>query len=330
VVEARRITRQRKPGIPGQKSSLGLRVTGEIKQLLDAEAEATGRTQSEQATVCIESYFTRQAQMGGRRTMHLLQACAEIALGMYECEAEWLDDPQRYAEVITTWYETLIEHAPPPPPSLEEKIAAGRDLVVQLLSTRDARLADHLRYLLRTFAKVETFPVEVREEFARAAAFDAFALPPQSEQPWPLSAPPADWVATPATHLDSVMKEARAVLVGRGAARDPDDETLAAFVLADADLRRYGGVPETVRTPEELLRYREALLANPPAAPDRVEEMIARGRRYIAALDPSTPHRTRALRNLLGIYSEDPALPDEVRAEFKAAAEEPPEREQQA
>jgi hypothetical protein len=55
--------RPRKPGIPGQRSKLGLMVTGEIKDRLDGIARANGRTQSQEAEVRIENSFRGEGML---------------------------------------------------------------------------------------------------------------------------------------------------------------------------------------------------------------------------------------------------------------------------
>jgi hypothetical protein len=59
----RRGGRPRKPAIPGQRSALGLRVTPQVKELLDGAASANGRTQSQEAEVRIENSFRDQASV---------------------------------------------------------------------------------------------------------------------------------------------------------------------------------------------------------------------------------------------------------------------------
>lgn len=46
--------RPNKPATPGRRSALGLRVTAQIKELLDSRARQSGRTQSQEAELLIE------------------------------------------------------------------------------------------------------------------------------------------------------------------------------------------------------------------------------------------------------------------------------------
>ena len=50
----KRIGRPIKPALPGERPSLGLRVTAATKELIEALARASGRTQSQEAEFLIE------------------------------------------------------------------------------------------------------------------------------------------------------------------------------------------------------------------------------------------------------------------------------------
>jgi hypothetical protein len=63
-----------KPASPGKRVSLGLKVTAEIKQRLDAAARANGRTQSQEAETRLERSF---------RDEQLLPALLELAVGRF-------------------------------------------------------------------------------------------------------------------------------------------------------------------------------------------------------------------------------------------------------
>jgi hypothetical protein len=57
-----KIGRPRKAGEPGRKMSLGLKVTAELKEMLDAAATASGRTQSQQAEMMLRDSFRDAAR----------------------------------------------------------------------------------------------------------------------------------------------------------------------------------------------------------------------------------------------------------------------------
>jgi hypothetical protein len=65
----RRTGRPTKPPPPGKRASLGLKVTAEIKQKIEAAAQANGRTQSQEAESRLERSFAiedeRRAFMEG-------------------------------------------------------------------------------------------------------------------------------------------------------------------------------------------------------------------------------------------------------------------------
>jgi hypothetical protein len=76
--------RPAKPPPPGEKASLGLRVTAQLKQRLEDEARRQGRSQSEEAEARIELTFIRQELLGeileltyGRQSAGLLMAIGE-------------------------------------------------------------------------------------------------------------------------------------------------------------------------------------------------------------------------------------------------------------
>ncbi len=56
-VGKKRVGRPTKPGTAGQRNSLGLRVTAEIKRKLEAAALKSGRSQSQEAEFRIEQSF---------------------------------------------------------------------------------------------------------------------------------------------------------------------------------------------------------------------------------------------------------------------------------
>jgi hypothetical protein len=69
MTEKKRIGRPAKPAVPGQRHSLGLKVTGEMKQRLEDAARASGRTQSQEAELRIEMSFRDEQlfQQAGER-----------------------------------------------------------------------------------------------------------------------------------------------------------------------------------------------------------------------------------------------------------------------
>jgi hypothetical protein len=102
--------------VPGERVSWGLKVTGEIKQRLDAVARANGRTQSQEAEVRLEQSFRTQDLLPqvlglayGQDTKALLLAFGEImqlviAVVSAEIPADasqtWFTRPERRHAVI--------------------------------------------------------------------------------------------------------------------------------------------------------------------------------------------------------------------------------------
>jgi hypothetical protein len=111
VVEGRiapiRLGRPPKAPTPGERVSLGLKVTPEIKRRLDDEARKHGRTQSQQAELMIERAFAEEDRLGGAPMLgvaHMLIGAflnggqrGAAASGHPEwTPAEWLNDPDCY------------------------------------------------------------------------------------------------------------------------------------------------------------------------------------------------------------------------------------------
>jgi len=303
---------------------MSLRVRQPIRTRIEQASDAKGRSLVAEAEHRLEWYDEHERQMGGPRTLPLLQVLTGISRSMYAHEDLWLDDRERYLEVVAAWHEALVTLAPAPKITIEEQIAAGRRLVAELLSTADVRRREHLRHLLGTMSKNAEFGAEVCAEFAAAAAFE----PTQVEDRPPTPPVPSDWSATPRVHFDSAWQMARAALLG-STPGEPDDLAIAAYLIDDVEFRLHGGVPQSLTTAEELVRYRAGLLGQPsleaaPPAAEPQQHALWRGLQLIAGLDGEKfPRRTKALRDLLRLLARDPALSDEIRREFVTAAGEP-------
>jgi uncharacterized protein (DUF1778 family) len=55
------------PPKPGKRVSLGLKVTAEVKQRIDKAAQASGRTQSQEAELLLEKALHDQDMLAARR-----------------------------------------------------------------------------------------------------------------------------------------------------------------------------------------------------------------------------------------------------------------------
>jgi hypothetical protein len=111
VVEGRiapiRLGRPPKPPTPGERVSLGLKVTAKIKQRIDEEARKSGRTQSQQAELMIERAFEEEDRFGGPAMWPIANMLAFAFLNGGQLRAaagghpewtpaEWLQDPDCY------------------------------------------------------------------------------------------------------------------------------------------------------------------------------------------------------------------------------------------
>ncbi|SDR31388.1 hypothetical protein SAMN05519103_01934 [Rhizobiales bacterium GAS113] len=79
----RSVGRPIKPAAPGQRFSLGLKVTAEIKQLIDALARKTGRTQSQQVELMVEGFLQFQATLAALRTSLTMLEKDGVELRLY-------------------------------------------------------------------------------------------------------------------------------------------------------------------------------------------------------------------------------------------------------
>jgi predicted transcriptional regulator len=84
--EAKRIGRPTKVPARGKRVSLGLKVTADIKRRLDAAAQASGRTQSQEAEYRIELSYSYERALGEyeqakKKLAEIVQGSAEAALG---------------------------------------------------------------------------------------------------------------------------------------------------------------------------------------------------------------------------------------------------------
>jgi hypothetical protein len=121
----KRTGRPLKPAEMGKRVSLGLEVTSDIKQHLDAVAKLSGRTQSQEAEARLERSFHNEALLPqlleiayGREVAGLLLALGSVmrdagehagvrSLNTFSGAAEWFANPIAYEEARTA-AETLL------------------------------------------------------------------------------------------------------------------------------------------------------------------------------------------------------------------------------
>jgi hypothetical protein len=106
--------RPRTPALPGRIYGLGIHVTGELKALLENAADASGRSQGQEAALRIEASFDRERRLGGSRAVALLEALGAAAVAAYG--DGWVDDDKAYDEVTRDrdglWAEHLVRWRP--------------------------------------------------------------------------------------------------------------------------------------------------------------------------------------------------------------------------
>ena len=100
----KRIGRPTKPGTAGQRNSLGLRVTAEIKRKIEAGALKSGRSQSQEAEFLIEEALLKEEAYGGRELLGLVKlmvGAAEIIQA--KTGKSWSSDWETSIKVREAW-----------------------------------------------------------------------------------------------------------------------------------------------------------------------------------------------------------------------------------
>lgn len=151
IDQTRRTGRPVKPARPGQRASLGLKVTAEIKQQLDAAAQASGRTQSQEAEARLERSFQNERllpellEIGyGRPLAGLLLILGRVmndagahsgaaAAEPFSGAANWFSSQVAYAEAAQAAQSVLDALRPTDEPEdispIDRKAAAGLGLL---------------------------------------------------------------------------------------------------------------------------------------------------------------------------------------------------------
>jgi hypothetical protein len=142
--------RPTKPPTPGRKSSLGLRVTPEIKDALDNAAQRNSRTQSQEAELRIEATFRAEQQLSqglelvyGRRIAGLLTLLGHVlrdvgpmahsvAALSIEVDPDWLSSPfavDQAEKAISLIFDAIRPEGDPLPAHLRRPLVInGTDL----------------------------------------------------------------------------------------------------------------------------------------------------------------------------------------------------------
>lgn len=124
--EKKKIGRPTKPAAEGARASLGLRVTSDLKSKLDAAAEASGRSQSQEAEFRLERSFAEDAHLPSPelRSWAYLMAGTFAEAGRFEArmrddqqewrDGDWMRDPQIYRSAMFSVIRKLIREMPRP------------------------------------------------------------------------------------------------------------------------------------------------------------------------------------------------------------------------
>ena len=119
----KRMGRPTKAPRPGERVSLGLRVTADIKSKLDEAARHSARSQSQEAEFRLERTFADDDRLGGPRLVELLEAMASAmritgqtaALAESDNEmnqGQWLSLPYAFDQATKAALAVLKQHRP--------------------------------------------------------------------------------------------------------------------------------------------------------------------------------------------------------------------------
>jgi hypothetical protein len=108
----KRIGRPPKTPKPGERVSLGLKVTADIKRRLDEEANKSGRTQSQQAELMIERSFAEQDALAGPKMRQLayFMATSFALAGQHSAAGnpDWITDRDCYRAGVIGVLDALL------------------------------------------------------------------------------------------------------------------------------------------------------------------------------------------------------------------------------
>jgi hypothetical protein len=141
VAQSKRIGRPRKVPEPGERVALGLKVTSQVKNKIEAAADATGRTQSQEAELRLEQSFEREGLLPdvlslayGPQLGAVLILLGEVMKGAGEragidstgTHEGWLEDPYAF-NVSMVVANNLLELLRPPGEIVPPAALAGSD-----------------------------------------------------------------------------------------------------------------------------------------------------------------------------------------------------------
>ena len=168
---SKRVGRPSKAPQKGARNSLGLRVTAEMKNRLEAAAAASGRSQSQEVEFRLEQSFRKEddgiAALGGSEQHALFRMMAAAAVIIENRTGKsWSSDWKTSIAVRNAWKELIAAVLPKPP----EKLLDARQKPVPVSPVRPERPAplehEPLRGLMRPYAR----PLTVKQEAQYATA----------------------------------------------------------------------------------------------------------------------------------------------------------------
>ncbi len=141
----KRVGRPKKVPTPGERVSLGLRVTAEIKMRLDQAAESAGRSQSQEAELRLERSFETEDRLGGPRLVEMIETIASVMklagqqavyweTGKLMNQGEWLVLPYPFDQAVEA-AKTILEHYRPP-----GEITVPKPNVVKIIGVRRTKV----------------------------------------------------------------------------------------------------------------------------------------------------------------------------------------------
>ena len=121
--QKKRMGRPKKPATPGERVSLGLRVTAGVKERLDRAADSSGRSQSQEAEIRLERSFSEEDGFGGPEILDMARLMAHaFNLGGKRgaltkghprwTPARWMNDPFCYESAIRSAINVLRASMP--------------------------------------------------------------------------------------------------------------------------------------------------------------------------------------------------------------------------
>ena len=170
--ESQRVGRPSKAPRKGVRNSLGLRVTAETKNRLEAATAASGRSQSQEAEFRLEQSFRKEddgiAALGGSEQhalFRMMAAAAEIIEN--RTGKSWTSDWKTSIAVRDAWNALTTAILPRPPEEFLEAVQESAPVPPVPPERPDPREDESIRGLIRPYVPP---PLTVKQEAQYAAA----------------------------------------------------------------------------------------------------------------------------------------------------------------